>query len=141
VFLAGASVTLADNSAPRAGEQIKWQVIAGGGTTNGSSTNYRMSTTIGQTSVGLGSSTSYKINQGFQQSFGTTYLCGDADANGFVNISDAVYLIAYIFSGGPAPNPLDAGDVDCNGFISISDAVYLIAYIFSGGPTPCASCK
>jgi hypothetical protein len=69
------------------------------------------------------------------------YVCGDADANGFVNISDAVYLIAYIFSGGPAPNPLEAGDADCNGFVNISDAVYLIAYIFSGGPAPCSACK
>jgi hypothetical protein len=69
------------------------------------------------------------------------YICGDADANGFVNISDAVYLIAYIFSGGPAPDPLVAGDADCNGFVNISDAVYLIAYIFSGGPAPCAACK
>ena len=29
--------------------------------------------------------------------------CGDADKNGLVTISDAVYLINYIFSGGPAP--------------------------------------
>jgi hypothetical protein len=70
-----------------------------------------------------------------------SYLCGDADANNMVNISDAVYLIAYIFSGGPAPNPLEAGDVDCNDMVNISDAVYLIAYIFSGGPAPCAACK
>jgi hypothetical protein len=34
------------------------------------------------------------------------YLCGDASADATVDISDAVYLIAYIFSGGPAPNPL-----------------------------------
>jgi hypothetical protein len=68
------------------------------------------------------------------------YLCGDADGNELVNISDAVYLIAYIFGGGPAPYPLLAGDADCNGFVNISDAVYLIAYIFGGGPAPCASC-
>jgi hypothetical protein len=68
-------------------------------------------------------------------------LCGDADANGFVNISDAVYLINYIFAGGPAPCPEVAGDADCNGFVNISDAVYLINYIFGGGPEPCAACK
>jgi hypothetical protein len=76
-----------------------------------------------------------------KQMLAQVYLCGDADANGMVNISDAVYLIAYIFSGGPAPNPIDAGDVDCNGFVNISDAVYLINYIFGGGPAPCAGCK
>ena len=68
------------------------------------------------------------------------YLCGDANGSGTVNISDAVYLIAYIFSGGPAPNPLVAGDANCSGTVNISDAVYLIAYIFSGGPAPCAAC-
>ena len=70
-----------------------------------------------------------------------TYVCGDADANGIVNISDAVYLIQYIFSGGPAPNPLLAGDANCDQVVNISDAVYLITYIFSHGPAPCAGCK
>ncbi|MGB5137333.1 MAG: agmatine deiminase family protein, partial [Candidatus Zixiibacteriota bacterium] len=69
-----------------------------------------------------------------------SYLCGDSDGNGLVNISDAVYHITYIFAGGPAPSPLDAGDVDCNDLITISDAVYVIAYIFSGGPAPCSAC-
>ncbi len=64
---------------------------------------------------------------------------GDANNDGHVDISDAVFLIAYIFSGGPAPNPLTRGDADCSGFIDISDVVYLIAYIFSGGPAP--GCK
>jgi agmatine/peptidylarginine deiminase len=68
------------------------------------------------------------------------YLCGDADRNGMVNISDAVSLISYIFSGGPAPDPLSAGDGDCNDMVNITDAVYLISYIFSGGAQPCATC-
>jgi hypothetical protein len=68
------------------------------------------------------------------------YLCGDADSNDLVSISDAVFLIAYIFSGGPAPSPLASGDVDCSGIVNISDAVYLIGYIFGGGPAPCAAC-
>lgn len=68
------------------------------------------------------------------------FICGDADGNAIVNISDAVYLIAYIFGGGPAPVPLLAGDADCNSIVNISDAVYLIAYIFGGGPAPCDSC-
>lgn len=69
------------------------------------------------------------------------YICGDADGNTIVNISDAVSLIAYIFGGGPAPDPLLSGDGDCNQIVNISDAVYLIAYIFGGGPAPCAACS
>lgn len=66
---------------------------------------------------------------------------GDADNNGIVNISDVVYLIAFIFGGGPRPFPITlVGDADCNGFVNISDAVYIIAYIFGGGPPPCNPC-
>lgn len=68
------------------------------------------------------------------------YTCGDADGNNLVTISDAVYLISYIFSGGPAPDPIESADADCNSLVTISDAVYLISYIFSGGPAPCAAC-
>lgn len=66
--------------------------------------------------------------------------CGDADGTEFVTISDAVFLINYIFAGGPAPNPLLNGDADCNSLVTISDAVYLINFIFAGGLAPCASC-
>jgi hypothetical protein len=64
------------------------------------------------------------------------YICGDADGSGEIDIDDVVYLIAYIFSGGPSPEPLLAGDADCSGDVDIDDVVYLIAYIFSGGPPP-----
>ena len=65
------------------------------------------------------------------------YICGDADASGDVDIDDAVYLIAYIFSGGPPPDPYESGDADLSGEVDIDDVVYLIAYIFSGGNDPC----
>jgi len=70
-----------------------------------------------------------------------TYVCGDIDGQQTVDIDDVVALIAYIFSGGAAPNPLEAGDVDCSGGIDIDDVVYLISYIFSGGSAPCDGCK
>ncbi len=72
---------------------------------------------------------------------GPSYVCGDANDDELVTISDAVYLIGYIFSGGPAPVPPAAGDCDCSGALNISDAVYLISYILSGGPAPCAACS
>ncbi|MFH2057064.1 MAG: dockerin type I repeat-containing protein [bacterium] len=68
------------------------------------------------------------------------YLCGDADGDGIANITDAVFLITYIFSEGPPPEPLAAGDANCDGIPNITDAVYLITYIFGGGPAPCADC-
>ena len=63
--------------------------------------------------------------------------CGDCNADGTANITDAVYLITYIFGGGPPPNPLASGDANCDGTVNVTDAVYLIQYIFAGGPPPC----
>ena len=89
----------------------------------------------------------YQTHQGSWDVFvtklsgGPDYLCGDADGEGTVNISDAVFLVSYIFADGPAPSPLAAGDADCDLVITVSDVVYLIAYIFAGGPAPCAACK
>ena len=64
-------------------------------------------------------------------------LRGDADQSGSITISDAVYLINYIFASGPPPATLIHGDADCSGSLSISDAVRLINYIFNSGPAPC----
>lgn len=69
------------------------------------------------------------------------YVCGDADGSGSIAISDAVFIINFIFGGGPAPNPIQAGDADCSGAISISDAVTIVNYIFGGGPAPCSNCS
>ena len=68
---------------------------------------------------------------------GPVAVVGDADGNGQLTISDAVYLINFVFSGGPPPDPIDLGDADCTRTVTISDAVYLIRYIFAGGPAPC----
>jgi hypothetical protein len=67
-------------------------------------------------------------------------LCGDCDGDGMANISDAVFVIAYIFMGGPAPVVYSAADVNCDGTVNISDVVYLLDWIFRGGPEPCADC-
>lgn len=65
------------------------------------------------------------------------FACGDANADQLVNITDAVYLIGYIFNSGPAPQPYEAGDANCDELVNITDAVYLITYIFNSGPPPC----
>jgi hypothetical protein len=67
--------------------------------------------------------------------------CGDPNGDGDTDISDPVYLISYIFAGGPPPVAGVNSDVNCDGAVDISDVVCLISYIFAGGPTPCAACK
>ena len=67
----------------------------------------------------------------------TTYTPGDVDGNGSVNVSDAVYVILYIFANGPVPVQPASGDVNCDGLSNISDVVYIINFVFLGGPAPC----
>jgi len=61
---------------------------------------------------------------------------GDANGDGIVNVGDVVYLIDYLFRGGPAPSFLVTGDVTCDGMINVGDVVYLITYLFKGGDPP-----
>ena len=110
------------------------------GVIDASSPSYAARGSAGQVVAGYSSSPSFGMSSGFLQDSGPSYICGDANSDGNVNISDAVYLIQYIFAGGPAPNPLTSGDANCDGMVNISDAVYLIVYIFGGGPAPCAAC-
>ena len=123
----------------QAGEEVKWQVIANGGVSNASIGAYLLSGTLGQPVVGASTVGEHEVNLGYWQNFTTAgeYLCGDADGSGGNNISDAVFLIQYIFAAGPPPEPLAAADSDCSGGINMSDVVYLIQYIFAGGPGPC----
>jgi CubicO group peptidase (beta-lactamase class C family) len=65
------------------------------------------------------------------------YICGDASGDGTVNVSDAVYIINYVFVGGDPPYPLEAGDCNCDGNCNVSDAVWIINYVFVGGNNPC----
>jgi len=69
-----------------------------------------------------------------------TCIPGDANGDNTIDISDAVYLISFIFSGGSAPIPyaVCSGDANCDCTVDISDAVYLISYIFSSGLAPCS---
>ncbi len=76
----------------------------------------------------------------FLSNRGRCSACGDANSDGSVDISDVVYLIAHIFSGGTSPRwcdyPKGKGDANGDHQVDISDAVYLIARIFSGGKAP-----
>jgi len=71
------------------------------------------------------------------------WICGDVNDDLSVNVSDAVFIINYVFiTGSPAPDPLESGDVNCDDTVNVSDAVFLINYIFiDGSPEPCEACK
>jgi len=64
--------------------------------------------------------------------------CGDANGDGKHSVSDVIYIINYLFKGGPTPTPLEVADVNRDGKVSVSDVVYLINYLFKGGLAPCS---
>jgi len=63
---------------------------------------------------------------------------GDANGDCQANVGDAVYIINYVFKGGPAPVPYEICSGDANGDCqaNVGDAVYLINYVFKSGPPP-----
>ena len=62
---------------------------------------------------------------------------GDADGSGKVDITDAVFLVNYIFLDGLEPDPMILGDANCDGTVNLVDVIYLINYVFRSGPPPC----
>jgi Peptidase family C25/Propeptide_C25/Dockerin type I domain/Putative Ig domain len=77
-------------------------------------------------------------DQLFSLNIALPYICGDANDDEEVNVSDAVMIINYIFISGEAPNPLEAGDATCDIIVNVSDAVWIINYVFiEGSPAPC----
>lgn len=131
-----------------AGEQIKWQVISSGGSMNGASTNYRMSGTIGQTAVGPGTSTNYKINQGFWQNFssGSAPSCcvgetGNVNGDGTTNLTDLTQMVNFLFVTFVPPACVPAantnGDASCT--LNLTDLTRLVNKLFVTF-VPCAPC-
>jgi hypothetical protein len=66
------------------------------------------------------------------------FLAGDVNATGVVTSSDIIYLVNFVFKGGPAPIPCPAaGDVNCDRQTTSADIIFLVNYVFKGGPPPC----
>ena len=65
-----------------------------------------------------------------------SFVRGDSDDSGEVNITDGIFILNFLFSGGPGPGCIDSGDVDDNGAINITDGVFLLNFLFDGGPNP-----
>jgi len=66
---------------------------------------------------------------------------GDANHDSLVNVGDAVFLINFIFRGGPSSACWASGDSNNDCSVNVGDAVYLINYIFRDGLSPqCGDC-
>lgn len=66
-------------------------------------------------------------------------LKGDVNKDKNRNLSDVIFLVNYVFKGGPAPDPPELGNVNCLGSTpNLADIIYMVNYVFKGGPAPCS---
>jgi len=70
----------------------------------------------------------------------TTFRRGDANCDSFLDVSDAIVILNYLFihnSSGQTPQCTDSVDVNDDSYIDISDCVSLLYYLFGVmGPPP-----
>lgn len=62
-----------------------------------------------------------------------TFIRGDANGDGSVNIADAIATLEHLFNNGASPC-MDAMDVNDDGSKNIADAVALLDELFGGAP-------
>ncbi len=67
-------------------------------------------------------------------------ICGDANSDRSIDISDAIYILNHVFSNGPAPEPVCSGNANGDNSVDVSDVVILINHVFNHGPAPLPGC-
>ena len=56
--------------------------------------------------------------------------------DGSLDLSDAIFVLAFLFLGGPEPECLESADSNDDGALDITDGVHLLNFLFTGGPAP-----
>ncbi len=73
-----------------------------------------------------------------------TFVRGDVNQSGKIDLSDAVAVLMHLFGGAPvAGDCLDAADVNDSGFVDVGDAIYGLGYLFAqqaAPPAPFPAC-
>ncbi len=64
------------------------------------------------------------------------FVRGDCNGDGGHDISDAVFGLEALFSGGQPPSCVEGCDANDDGGFNISDMIYILSGLFSGGPPP-----
>jgi hypothetical protein len=64
---------------------------------------------------------------------GVQFVRADANADNDVNISDGIFVLNFLFIGGPEPTCLESADTNADGDLNITDGVYLFSFLFLGG--------
>jgi PKD repeat protein len=67
-----------------------------------------------------------------------SFVRGDANGDGAIDLSDGLAILFFLFAGGSALECEDHGDADDNGSLAVTDALRILNYLFRGGPAPLA---
>src|SRR2546428_247196 len=66
----------------------------------------------------------------------TEFIRGDANSDGVVSISDAVFSFYFLFMGGVPPECASAADTNDDGHVDFSDPIVGLSALFLGAPPP-----
>ena len=64
------------------------------------------------------------------------FVRGDCNDSGAIDLSDPLFLLGWLFSGGATPTCDGACDIDDGDDLNIADAVGLLSYLFASGAPP-----
>ncbi len=67
----------------------------------------------------------------------TLFMCGDANGDRVINLSDVIYLANYLLkSGDPPSDPTCRANANGDTVINLGDVIFLANYLLKGGPAP-----
>lgn len=64
------------------------------------------------------------------------YVRGDANTDGILDLSDAIFIIAWAFNDGINPTCFRAADANGDQTLDIADMIWLVIFFFQNGPAP-----
>ena len=67
---------------------------------------------------------------------GPLFRRGDSDGSGSIEVTDAIFMLYFLFLGGGKPPCLEAADADDSGAIDLTDAIFTLYFLFLGGDEP-----
>ncbi len=64
------------------------------------------------------------------------FIRGDPNDDLELNITDGIFVLNFLFTGGPDARCRDAMDANDTGTVDLTDGIYIFQFLFLGGPPP-----
>jgi hypothetical protein len=71
------------------------------------------------------------------------FVRADTNADTFLDLSDGIWLLNYLFQDGPVFDCEEMNDANDDGGLDTADPIYIVLYYFAGGlppPSPFPTC-